>query len=146
MLYKKIQLGIIMAYKISEIEGIGPVYAEKLAAAGIDNTDQMLSKCGSAKGRTEVSGTSGVSTALLLKWADMADMMRISGVGRQFGELLKASGVDTIKELRTRRADNLAVKMAEVNAEKKLSKSVPNEKMIQAWIDAAKLMEPTISH
>ena len=135
-----------MGYKIREIEGIGPVNAEKLVSAGITSTDHMLAKCGSAKGRKEISAATDISTKQLLNWADMADLMRISGIGRQFGELLKASGVDTVKELRTRKAENLAVKMASVNAEKKLSKSVPNAAMIQRWIDAAKQTEPMTSH
>jgi nucleotidyltransferase/DNA polymerase involved in DNA repair len=76
----------------------------------------------------------------------MADLMRVSGVGRQFGELLKAAGVDTIKELRTRNADNLAAKLAEVNAEKKLAKKVPTAAQVQDWIEQAKTMEPMITH
>ena len=95
-----------VGYKISEIEGIGPVNSEKLGTAGITNTDHMLAKCGSAKGRKTVAEQTGLSAKVLLKWADMADMMRVSGVGRQYGELLKASGVDTVKELRTRKAEN----------------------------------------
>ena len=31
-----------MAYKIIDIEGIGPVYAEKLIAAGINKNVQLL--------------------------------------------------------------------------------------------------------
>ena len=33
-----------MSYKIVDIEGIGPVYAEKLVAAGIVTVDQLLEK------------------------------------------------------------------------------------------------------
>ena len=31
-----------MVYKIIDIQGVGPVYAEKLTAAGIDTVDQLL--------------------------------------------------------------------------------------------------------
>ena len=34
-----------MKYKIIDVEGIGPVYAEKLLAAGIVDTDILLEKC-----------------------------------------------------------------------------------------------------
>ncbi len=135
-----------MGYRIDEIEGIGPAFKEKLTATGIATTDDLLSQCASAKGRTEVSGKTGLTTSQLLNWADMADLMRISGVGRQFGELLKASGVDTVKELRTHRADNLTVKLAEVNGEKNLAKAVPTETQVQDWIEKAKVTEPMISH
>lgn len=135
-----------MEYKIDEIEGIGPANKEKLAAASIATTDDLLRLCASAKGRQDTSEQTGISASQLLKWADMADLMRISGVGRQFGELLKAAGVDTVKELRTRNAENLTAKLAEVNEEKRLAKAVPTAGQVQGWIDAAKTMEPLISH
>lgn len=135
-----------MGYKIEEIEGIGPVYREKLGEAGIGDTDALLKACGSSKGRKEICDRIGVSEKLLLNWSNKADMMRISGVGPQFAELLEASGVDTIKELRHRNAENLATKMTEVNSEKKLSKSSPATTMIEEWIAQAKKLDPTISH
>lgn len=135
-----------MGYKIDEIEGIGEVYRGKLAEAEITDTDQLLNLCASAKGRKETAEKTGLTTTQLLKWADMADLMRLSGIGRQFGELLKAAGVDTVKELRTRVAANLAAKLKEVNAEKKLAKAIPGESKVQAWIDIAKETDPMITH
>ena len=52
----------------------------------------------------------------------------------------------TVKELRTRNAENLAAKMAEVQDEKGLTKVAPTAGVIQNWIDAAKDMEPKITH
>jgi len=135
-----------MAYKISDIEGIGPVYADKLTAAGIADTDDLLRQCASAKGREDVSGKTGLTASQLLAWADMADMMRLNGIGPQFSELLKAAGVDTVKELRTRNAENLTAKLAEVNAEKKLARAVPALSQVSDWIEQAKATEPLISH
>lgn len=135
-----------MSYPIEEIEGIGGTYGEKLKAAGVTNTDQLLAEAGSAAGRKALEEKSGVTAKLLLTWANRADLMRIKGIGKQFSELLECSGVDTIKELRTRNAANLAAKMAEVNAEKKLAKSTPNEAQATEWIEAAKSMDPMISH
>ena len=133
-------------YPIEEIEGIAEANAAKLAPAGIKTTKHLLEKCASAKGRKEVSEITGVTTKTLLKWADTADLMRISGIGKQFSELLKASGVDTIKELRQRNAENLAAALEELNAEKKLAKSVPSASQIADYIEKAKAMEPVITH
>lgn len=135
-----------MAYKITEIEGIGASYAEKLEAAGITNTDQYLDKCSDKKGRTAVAEATGISEKLILKWANQADLMRISGVGEEYADLLEAAGVDTVKELRTRRADNLTAKMKEVNETKKLVRQAPSEAQTQKWIDQAKELDPRISH
>ena len=72
--------------------------------------------------------------------------MRISGIGSEFSELLEAAGVDTVKELRNRNAGNLAAKMAEVNEQKKLTRTVPSEKTVAGWVDQAKSLDPLITH
>ena len=135
-----------MSYKIEEIQGIGPAFAEKLTAAEITTTADLLAKCCTPAGRGNVAEITGLSTSHILKWANMADLMRVSGIGPQFSELLEGAGVDTVKELRTRNAANLAAKMDEVNQEKHLSGSAPVEKTVQAWIDSAKEMDPTITY
>ena len=135
-----------MGYKIDEIEGIGPAYGEKLAAANIKTTDDLLKICCDAKGRKATAESTGLSEGQILNWTNMADLMRISGVGSEYSELLKAAGVDTIKELRNRNAENLAAKMAEVNAASKLTRSVPSEKVVTGWVEKAKSLEPLITH
>ena len=135
-----------MGYPIDEIEGIGPANKEKLSAADITSTDDFLKLCCDKKGRQAVSEKTGIGEGQLLKWANMADLMRISGIGRQYSELLEAAGVDTVKELQHRRADNLSAKMAEINDEKKLAKNTPAESVVADWVEQAKKMEPTITH
>ena len=135
-----------MGYKITEIEGIGPASAEKLAKADIKTTEALLKLCCDAKGRKRVAETTGVSEGQLLKWANMADLMRVSGVGEEYSELLEAAGVDTVKELRNRNAENLAAKMAEVNATRKLTRTVPSAKTVVKWIEHAKTLNPLITH
>jgi predicted flap endonuclease-1-like 5' DNA nuclease len=135
-----------MAYKIDEIEGIGPAYGEKLGGAGIRNTDDLLKYCCDPKGRKEISEKTGISEKHILGWTNMADLMRVSGVGRQYAELLEASGVDTIKELRNRNAENLTAKMKEVNDEKNLANATPSTSMVEEWIAQAKKTTPKISY
>lgn len=135
-----------MAYRIQEIEGIGPTYGEKLETAGITTTDKLLEACGSAKGRRGISMKTGLSETVLLKWTNMADLMRISGVGEEFSELLEAAGVDTVKELKHRNAGNLASKMQEVNEVKKLTRRVPTAGQVEKWVEQAKTLPPVISY
>lgn len=135
-----------MSYKIEHIEGIGESYGAKLRANGITTTKALLKACADRKGRASTAKETGLDEARLLKWANMADLMRIKGVGKQYAELLEAAGVDTVKELRNRRADNLAVKMTEVNGEKKLTRAVPAEKMVEGWVEQAKSMPPAMSY
>ena len=114
-----------MTYKIIDIEGVGEVYAEKLIAAGVKDTDILLEKCATPAGRKALEEETGISGKLILKWTNHADLMRINGVGPQFSELLEASGVDTVKELKHRVPANLHAKLEEVNAQKNLVNRVP---------------------
>ena len=135
-----------MDYKVIDIEGVGDVYAEKLIAVGINKASELLEKCAKPAGRKALAAETGISDKLILKWANHCDLYRINGVGPQFAELLEASGVDTVKEFGHRVAANLAAKMQEVNAEKKLTRRVPTANELQKMIDQAKEMEPVMSY
>ncbi len=135
-----------MAYKIEDIEGIGPSYAQKLAVVGIQTTADLLKQCASGPGRQSVAAKTGVSDALLLKWVNLADLMRIPGIGSEFSELLEGSGVDTVRELRNRNADNLAAKLKEVNRARRLTRMTPGPKSVAKWIQHARQLPPIITY
>lgn len=76
----------------------------------------------------------------------MADLMRISGIGSEFSELVEAAGVDTVKELRNRRPDNLTARMVELNEQMKLTRALPSESQVTKWVAQAKELELLITH
>ena len=135
-----------MTYKIIDIQGIGPVYAEKLIGIGIETVDQLLEKGADAKGRQAIEDATGIRHDLVLTWVNHADLFRVKGVGPQFAELLEAAGVDTVKELRNRNAANLAAKMLEVNEEKHLCRRTPVEKEVAKFIELAKALAPVVTY
>ncbi len=87
-----------------------------------------------------------INEKLILKWVNMCDLFRIKGVAGQFSELLEGAGVDTVKELRNRNAENLAEKMAEVNKAKRLCKASPSAKTVNKWVDQAKKLAPAVTY
>ena len=133
-------------YRVEDIEGVGPVNAAKLEKAGIKWVEDLLDKCASRKGRGQVAEETGIDEKKILKWTNHADLMRINGVGPEFAELLEAAGVDTVKELATRRADNLAAKMAEVNEKRKLTRQNPSAETVGKWVDEAKTLPPLMTY
>ena len=135
-----------MGYKIEQIEGIGAVYAEKLQAAGVKTTEDLLEKCAAKKGRAALAEETGISEKLILKWTNHADLFRINGIAGQFAELLEAAGVDTVKELRHRVAANLYAKMVEINDQKNLVNRVPVESELQKMIDIAKELPAVMTY
>ncbi|MBP5210774.1 MAG: DUF4332 domain-containing protein [Bacteroidales bacterium] len=135
-----------MSYKIEQIEGIGAVYADKLIAAGIKTTDDLLAQCACKKGRDAVAEKTGISAKLILKWTNHADLFRVNGIAGQFAELLEAAGVDTIKEFRHRVAANLQPKLVEVNDAKNICNRVPSVAELEKMIAQAKELEPTVTY
>lgn len=135
-----------MNYNIIDIEGVGQAYADKLKTVDIHTAAELLQFCATPANRAELAEATGISPKLILKWTNHADLFRVKGIGPQFAELLEAAGVDTVKELRHRRADNLTAKLEETNAARKLTRRVPSEKEVQAMIDEAAVLEPVITY
>ena len=135
-----------MAYKIIDIQGIGEAYAPKLIAIGIKTPDELLEACLTPGVRKKVADKTGISGKLILKWANHADLFRISGIGPQYAELLEATGVDTVKELRHRVPANLTAKMVEINKVKNLAQRDPSEKEVTKWIEEAGKLEAKMTY
>ncbi|MBR5074615.1 MAG: DUF4332 domain-containing protein [Bacteroidales bacterium] len=135
-----------MDYKIIDIEGVGDVYAKKLTEAGINKVSELLERCAAPKGRKELAKATDIPEKLILRWTNHADLFRIKGVGPQFSELLEAAGVDTVKELRNRKAENLHKALEETNAKKKLTRVVPPLKSVEKMIAEAKALPPKMTY
>jgi len=135
-----------MSYPINDIEGIGPKFTKMLKKVGVTQTKHLLNRGASKKGRKDLANESGLKDTQILKWANMADLMRIRGVGEEYSELLEAAGVDTVKELRNRNPENLREAMATKNAKKKLVRQLPGPKQVKSWVTHAKKLKPTITY
>ncbi len=132
--------------KLIEIEGIGPVYAGKLAEIGLTTTEAYLEAAASPKGRQELAEKSGISSKLILRWANMADLFRVKGIGEEYSDLLEAAGVDTVMELGQRNPANLYAKMVEVNAEKALVRQLPGQSRVEDWVGQAKDLDRVLTY
>ncbi len=135
-----------MRYPIIEIEGIGPTFTKKLKKIGVTRTDQLLERGAAPKGRRALAAESGIDEKKILKWCNMADLMRIRGVAEEYSELLEAAGVDTVKELRNRNAANLTAAMKAKNDKKKLVRLCPGEKSVTNWVAQAKKLKPVMTY
>ena len=131
-----------MSYPIETIEGIAKTYGNKLRKCGIKSTKALLERGATPAGRKDVAKETGIDAKLILKWCNMCDLMRVKGVGEEYSELLEAAGVDTVKELKTRRPDNLHKAMADANAKRKkgLVRQLPGPVQVEKWVKHAKTL------
>ena len=132
--------------KITAIEGVGEVYAQKLREAGIRTTQALLEKGASPQGRTEIAEKTGITGTLILEWVNHADLFRIKGVGEEYSDLLEEAGVDTVPELAQRNPEHLYQKLVAVNQEKKLVRQLPTQGQVSDWIEQAKQLPRVITY
>jgi predicted RecB family nuclease len=135
-----------VAYLLTAITGVGPEIAAKLKARDIRTTEDLLEAAKTFKARKELATQLGVEEQAVLRWANLADRMRLKGVREPYAELLREAGVDTVKELKYRNPGKLATAMAAANRKRKLVRLLPKEKRIAGWIAQAKVLQPKITY
>jgi predicted flap endonuclease-1-like 5' DNA nuclease len=135
-----------MSYPLTDIDGIEPEVACRLKSVGIRTTAKLLEAAKNPKGRKKLAERTGFDEKRILCWANMADKMRIKGIGEEYAELLQAAGVDTVKELKYRNPCNLAMAMAAANTKRKLVRLLPSEKAVLRWIEHAKKLPLKITY
>jgi hypothetical protein len=135
-----------MSYPIAAIDDIGAEEAEALKALGIRTTEKLLEAAKSPKGRKLLAAQTDLEERRLLRWANIADKLRIRGMGRGYAGLLCEVGVDTVKELSYRNPARLAKSMAEANKRRKLVRFLPSEKLVKRWVEHAKRLPQKITY
>jgi predicted RecB family nuclease len=135
-----------MAYPISSIDGLTALAASRLKSVGIRTTDGLLEAARTLKGRKALAAKTGLSEKLLLEWANIADCMRIKGMGRAKAELLRAAGVTTVREFIHRNPAKLARAMKDANDKRGLVRGLPSEKSVGRLIEQARKLPLKITY
>ena len=135
-----------MTYPITAIADIDADEAEALKSVGIRTTEKLLEAAKSPKGRKLLAARTQLDEKSLLRWANIADKLRIKGMGKEYACLLCEVGVDTVKELRYRNPERLAQAMAEANRKRKLVRLLPSVNLVTRWVDGARKLQAKISY
>jgi len=135
-----------MSISIKKLAGASPEIIVKLGKLRITNSDQLLNSAATPAQRKDLAKQVGVNDRVILELANRADLSRVKGVAGVFSNLLETAGVDTVKELAMRRADNLYAKMVEVNRQNGLSKRTPAPSEVKGWVVQAKELPKTLSY
>lgn len=133
-------------HSLEYVEGIGPVYSEKLNSIGLSNCLDLLKAGANRRGREEIAENSGISGKLILEWVNHIDLYRIKGVGSEYADLLEDAGIDTVVELAQRNPTNLYQKLLEVNAEKNLVRQMPTQTQVEDWVSQAQGLPRVVTY
>ncbi len=135
-----------MQQPIEELRGATEALTQALKENHITNSEQFLEQAKTPAQRKELAKACNCDPAVIRELANRADLARLKGIGGVYSDLLEHAGVDTVKELRNRRPDNLHAKILEVNAEAKYTKQPPSEAMVTDWVAQAKELPPMLEY
>src|SRR5258708_35781167 len=98
------------------------------------------------KHRQELATKPGFAEHHILKWVNQADLFRVKGIGRQYAELLQASGVDSVLELAQRRPDHLHAALNASNDKKRQVHLLPGVATVQRWVEESKQLARIVTY
>jgi predicted flap endonuclease-1-like 5' DNA nuclease len=131
---------------IEDIEGISRAAAIRLKGAGITTVEKLLARGATRSGRQEIAEATVARPDQVLRWVNYADLYRIKGIGAEHAELLAACGVDSVPVLAQRSPANLQRRMGVVNEQKKLTRRLPTEAQVTAWVAEAKTLGRVVTY
>ncbi len=121
---------------VTEINGIGPATAKKLARAGVTTTSGLLERTESQKNITGLAEQTGIAAVQLEDWRSKADLTRIKGVGAEYQTLLQAAKIGTIDALASMTVSEIEKRFAHL--ETLGFDQVPSAEVARDWIAQAK--------
>jgi predicted flap endonuclease-1-like 5' DNA nuclease len=127
-----------MATAVKDLKGATEAIVAKLREKGITDNEGLLAAGAAPAQRKALAAECGCSAREILELCNRADLARVKGISGVYSDLLEASGVDTVKELATRRPDNLHAKITETNAAKQLTQRPPTAAAVEDWVAQAK--------
>ncbi len=135
-----------MTMELNALIGMTPELEQKLKEEGIGNSDQLLEAAKTPRQRNALAKQVGVAARDILELANRADLARVKGIGSAYSNLLEKAGVDTVKELATRRPDNLHKKIMEINEQEGLVKQPPSQAQVATWVEEAKQLPKLLEY
>jgi|ERR1700733_1150337 len=122
---------------IADMESVDQATAEKLSAAGIQTTKDLLERAGPADSRAALARATGLDPEQLATIANRADLMRIRKLVEPFVLLLEAIDLASRDKLKAISPSELLRSMRRKNVELMLVRGIYPESDLAVWIDEA---------
>ena len=132
-----------MIATISDLKGLQPEVKTKLEFEGIRNTQQFLERTRTSQQRAELAHNVGTTPVVIKELANRADLMRLTGVGGDFSNMLEEAGVNSCKELQHRVPEKLFIALEAIHTDKKIGHRAPALAQVTEWIVEAKKLSAT---
>ena len=131
-----------MPAQLANLESVDRAAVEKLAAAGIVSTADLLDSVAGRSDRAALVAEAGMEQVAFDRLLAMADLMRVSGISEPHAQLLAVLDTPTAGALAAREAPILIKQMRRKNVELLLARSMPPESTVARWIEDARKLPP----
>ena len=135
-----------MAYPVAKLDGMTAQSAAKLRKQGIRTAEKLIEVASSVRSRKRLAKETGIPEAQLLEWVNIAHYLQIKGMGAAKAKLIRATGVNTVRDLGFRNPERLAQRMREINDKLGLVGALPSEPSVRLLIERARKHNSKITY
>jgi predicted flap endonuclease-1-like 5' DNA nuclease len=127
---------------VTAIKGIGQRTAALLhTKAKISSAQDLLSAGATPQGRQKLQSQTKLSPKLILRWVQLADLMRIEGVGPDASQLLWDAGVTSIPHLAAQNPKTLLKRLRQPAGD---PGGLPALVQVTDWVQQASKMQAMV--
>jgi nucleotidyltransferase/DNA polymerase involved in DNA repair len=127
-----------MAYPVTKLDGMTAQTASKLKKQGIRTAEKLIEVASLVRSRKRLARETQIPESQLLEWVNIANYLQIKGMGAAKAKLIRATGVNTVRDLGFRNPERLAQKMREANDRLKLVRALPSEPSVRLLVERAR--------
>lgn len=131
--------------RLTRIKGIGNALAKRFHSIDIHSIEDFLLAAATEAQRESLSAAVKQSSAQILRWAQQADLMRVKGIGEDYGLLMRKAGIVSISELQMQTPQSLSHLLKNTNARLKVVDRLPSDTAISDWISQAQALSPILA-
>jgi len=135
-----------MPYPVAKLDGMTAQAAAKLRKQGIRTAEKLIEVASRARSRRRLAKQTGIADPQLLEWVNIANYLQIKGMGAAKAKLIRATGVNTVRDLGIRNPATLARRMRELNEKQKLVRALPSEASVKVLIERARKHDRKITY
>jgi hypothetical protein len=135
-----------MAYPVAKLDGMTAQSAARLRKEGIRTAEKLIEVASSVRSRKRLAKETGIQEAQLLEWVNIAHYLQIKGMGAAKAKLIRATGVNTVRDLGFRNPERLAQRMREINDKLGLVGALPSEPSVRLLIERARKHNSKITY
>ncbi|RME45717.1 MAG: DUF4332 domain-containing protein, partial [Caldilineae bacterium] len=127
------------------IKGIGRKTAAHIQrTTGINSLALLLQAGATPEGRAQLAQQLRKAEHIVLRWVQLADLMRVESVGSDYSNLLWEAGITAIPDLAAQNPAMLGRLLENTNRRLRLVNRLPSAAQVERWVEQAKKLPPIV--